>query len=143
MTREDLEAVRAMCVARGWPPSMTEDDDTVLALAALLADGAEPLDLRRFGLLAVGKAWCSTWARGAEDAVARLEAAWEADDNDRALVAAHDALSAVDRLVGWARTLAKVCDDDTYQQHVADFEARHPELRTARNFHEHLPGYLT
>ena len=103
----------------------------------------EPFNLRRFELLAQGKAWCSTWARAAEEAVGRLVAAQQAGDNDGALIAALDSLSAVDRLVGWALTLADVCNDDDYRQRVRSFQERHAELRKARNLHEHLQGYLT
>ncbi len=101
----------------------------------------EPINLGRLELLAQGKAWVTTWARAADDAVARLTAARQAHDNDGALIAAHELLSAVDRLVGWAIALEPVCDD-AFRDRVEQFREQHAELRTARNMHEHLAGYL-
>ena len=47
----------------------------------------------------------------------------------------------MDRLVGWAIALQPVCDD-AFRDRVEQFREQHAELRTARNMHEHLAGYL-
>jgi hypothetical protein len=99
------------------------------------------IDENAYRFLAAGAGWVDTWTRAAKDAVARLEAARAVDDNDGGLIAANEALMAVDRLYGWAVAMAKVCDE-AYRSKVEAFRLAHPDLRQARNMHEHLPGYL-
>jgi hypothetical protein len=101
-----------------------------------------PLDQKRFLFLVEGREWINMWTRAAEDATRRLHLAQEAGDNDGGLIAAHEALAAVDRLFGWARSLANVCDD-AYRARVEEFREGHPELRRARNLHEHRQGYVS
>jgi hypothetical protein len=74
------------------------------------------------------------------DGFERLEAAERARDYQRALIAAAETLHAVALIRAWVNAVLPRCDDELRRQ-FETFEQAHPEMRAARNVHEHADYY--
>jgi hypothetical protein len=80
------------------------------------------------------------WWRAAIDAFERLEASEQARDYQGALIAAAETLHAVALIRAWVVAVLPSCDDELRRQ-FEEFERDHPEVRAARNVHEHAEDY--
>jgi len=80
------------------------------------------------------------WWRAAIDAFERLEASEQAHDYQGALTAAAETLHAVALIRAWVVAVLPSCDDELRRQ-FEEFEQDQPEVRAARNVHEHAEDY--
>jgi hypothetical protein len=80
------------------------------------------------------------WWRAAMDAFERREAAERARDYQGALIAAAETLHALTLIRAWVFAVLPRCDDELRRQ-FETFERDHPEMRAARNVHEHADDY--
>jgi hypothetical protein len=80
------------------------------------------------------------WWRAAIDAFERLEASEQTRDYQGALIAAAETLHAVALIRAWVMAVLPSCDDQLRHQ-FEEFERDHPEVRGARNVHEHAEDY--
>ncbi len=80
------------------------------------------------------------WWRAAMDAFERLEAAERARDYQGALIAAAETLHALALIRAWVEAVLPRCDDELRREFEM-FEREHPEMRAARNVHEHADDY--
>jgi hypothetical protein len=99
--------------------------------------GIDP-DAYRF--LSVATHDVKLWWRATMDAFERLEAAERERDYQGALIAAAETLHALALIRAWVVAVLPRCDDELRQQFEM-FERDHPEMRAARNVHEHADDY--
>jgi hypothetical protein len=98
------------------------------------------LDPDRYRFLSGATHDVRLWWRGTMDAFERLEAAEQAHDYQGATIAAAETLHALALIRAWVAAILPTCDDELTWQ-FEDFERDHPELRAARNVHEHAEDY--
>jgi hypothetical protein len=99
-----------------------------------------PTDPTSYRFLSAAMHDVRLWWRAAMDAFERLEASEQAHDYQGALIAAAETLHAVALIRSWVVAVLPSCDDELRQQFEM-FERDHPEVRAARNVHEHAEDY--
>lgn len=99
-----------------------------------------PIDPNRYRFLSAAMHDVRLWWRAAMDAYERLEASEQVHDYQGALIAAAETLPAVALIRAWVIAVLPQCDDELRQQFEM-FERDHPEVRVARNVHEHAEDY--
>jgi hypothetical protein len=99
-----------------------------------------PIDPDSYRFLSAAMHDVRLWWRAAIDAFERLEASEQAHDYQGALIAASETLHAVALIRAWVVAVLPSCDDELRHQ-FETFERDHPEVRAARNVHEHAEGY--
>jgi hypothetical protein len=99
-----------------------------------------PIDPDSYRFLSAAMHDVRLWWRAAIAAFQRLEASEQAHDYHGALIAAAETLHAVALIRAWVVAVLPSCDVELRHQ-FERFERDHPQVRTARNVHEHAEDY--